>query len=114
MVFPRKNPAAPPVRQTTLMEETEKLITKLVKNARSGRVTRGADGVRHRVPYDALDQARAVSAALEFLKTKEKLDPEVTKGEFDAGLEAYHNARVSHPPDDDAEGAARDHPPTAH
>jgi hypothetical protein len=74
-----------------LMAETERLVTKLVRNARSGRVIKDPEtGKIRRVPYDILDQARAADSALRLLQVKNKLQPEVEENEFDQQLREFH------------------------
>lgn len=97
------------VQPLDLMEQTERLITKLVRNARSGRTIRNEDGTTRRVQYDILDQARAADAALKFLTVKNKLDPEVEETEFDREQRKYHERSgktASRETDEPADGGA--------
>lgn len=94
MTFKPANPNAIKAPPRDLMEETEKLVTKLVRNTRAGRVIKDTDAegktTRRRVPYDIIDQVRAAESALKFLQVKNKLDPEKEETEFDEQLKRFH------------------------
>lgn len=75
----------------SLMDETERLLRGVVKDARLGRKTLdAATGKTRRVPLDILDRVRALDGALKFLQVKNKLEPEADENEFDKSLRDYH------------------------
>lgn len=94
MTFKPANPNAIKAPPRDLLDETEKLVTKIVRNTRAGRVIRDTDPEgkprTRRVPYDIIDQVRAAESALKFLQVKNKLDPEKEETEFDEQLKRFH------------------------
>ena len=98
MTFRPANPNAIKAPPPDLMTEAEKLITKMVRNVRSGRVVKTTNKetgevTSRRVPYDIIDQVRAADAALKLLQVKNKLEPEAEENEFDKQLRDFHGAR---------------------
>lgn len=83
-------PPRPRKPEPTLLEATEKLIKKLVKQAGRGSQVTDKEGKRRTIPPDILDQVRAADSALKFLQMKHKIDPEEREGEFQRAAAAYH------------------------
>lgn len=83
----------PPAKkpELTLLESTEKLIKKLVRQAGRASHTTDREGKRRTIQPDILDQVRAADAALKFLQMKHKIDPEEKDGEFQRAVAAYHD-----------------------
>ena len=75
-----------PRRKLSLIEDTERLVHDVVRDARKRR--KGPDGKP--VAHDFLDRCRAVESALKFLQVKERVSPEETESEFERNLKSYH------------------------
>jgi hypothetical protein len=71
---------------TTLIEDTERLVHQIVRDATRRRIIDNKY-----VPQDFLDRCRAADAALKFLAMQRKHFPEEEISEFERGLHAYHD-----------------------
>ncbi|HEX9158789.1 MAG TPA: hypothetical protein VF835_01070 [Rhizomicrobium sp.] len=100
--MPRKPPPIQgprvPQKPKTLLEDTEILVQKMVRNARRSRVVIGTDKegnpTRKFLPPDSGDMARAVKAALDFVAVKNKIDPpDEGESEFERLQREYHNGQ---------------------
>lgn len=110
MTFPSRGGAP----KRSLLEDTERLVHKLVRQTGRARSVTGPDGKRKSLPPDPSDMARAVEASLKFQTIKAKLDPEETTSEFQLALERYHGKGGGDAPDaEDGPGTKGGHP-TAH
>lgn len=94
-------------KQRTLLDETELLITELVRDARRRRRVMDGDQVRY-VTADILDRVRAAQAALTFLQRKGEISPpEKEETEFERQQREFHAGAADSPRKGDAAGPAR-------
>lgn len=80
----------------SLLEETERLITCLVRQAGKKVAVREKDGEKVKTRYVMpliLDQARAADAALKFLAMKNKMPEPPTLSDFERGQMELDNER---------------------
>lgn len=98
-------------QKRTLLEETELLITELVRDARRRRKVVDGEQVRY-VTVDILDRVRAAQAALTFLQRKGEIaPPEKEETEFERQQREFHAGAgagaADSPRKGDAAGPAR-------
>ena len=83
------------MKERTLLEDTERLVHGIVRDAHKRRMVRDAEGnpIKGKfVQADFLDRCRAADSAMKFLAIKEKLDPPETESEFQRALAQYHGS----------------------
>jgi hypothetical protein len=93
----------PPAFKHTLLDETERLIHGIVRDAKARRTVINVEGKSESVPVEIAERVRAADIALKFLQVKAKIAPEVTESEFERDLAEFHGTRKGHAaPSEDA------------
>lgn len=100
----------PKPKEISLMEETERLVKRMVRESRRRKVSTNKKGEKVYHPADPVEQKRAVESAMRLMALQAKIDPPtVQETEFDREQRAYHgagNRSATAQSDDEIDGRA--------